>query len=126
MYDEYTDWGNSFDDMDGGDWANLMSGPDDHYFERLEQEHYSSEEDYDYSYKNYNDSDGYDYEPLEPPDEDEENTSYYYVEEEAEEVEIVITESEILIILLLKSGIWRLSDGLKSLMLQNFYHENPF
>lgn len=35
------DWGRSFDDMDGGDWANQMGGPDDDeiewYYENIPQ-----------------------------------------------------------------------------------------
>ncbi len=45
MYDEYTDWSDSFDDMDNQDWGDHLGGPDDYYFEQLERDQYSYSED---------------------------------------------------------------------------------
>lgn len=50
MYDEYTDWSDSFDDMDGGDWESHMGGPDYEESERWEQAMESDDYGSDYGY----------------------------------------------------------------------------
>ncbi|MBF0302719.1 MAG: hypothetical protein HQK73_06745 [Desulfamplus sp.] len=93
MYDEYTDWGDSFDDMDGGDWEYHMGGPDYEESELWEKQ-MESDDDYDSDYgdSSNNHDDDYGDDSEEPPIDN--NEPCYYEEQKAEEVKIV-TESEI-------------------------------
>jgi len=94
MYAEYTDWGDSFDDMDGEDWEYHMGGPDYEESELWEKQ-MESDDDYDSDYgdssNNHDDDHDDDFEQ-QLIDNDETDD---YEEQDAEEVKIVITESEI-------------------------------
>jgi hypothetical protein len=65
------DWGQSFDDMDGVDWANHMGGPDDDEIER-----YYDNVVHTYEEEHYSDPLGYDEEGYEEQEMDEEESEY--------------------------------------------------
>ncbi len=99
MYDEYTDWSDSFDDMDGSDWESHMGGPDYEESERWEQAMESDDygSDYGYSSSSYDSDYGDDYYSRDDYTESFINNdeNYDYEEQELEEEEVLIRESEI-------------------------------